>query len=465
MEKTQKSIEKSELEVNKNLMVTHLSGFSCICVHDKTGIVATGSSEIFIRIWNARSRQQVRVFEEIMPIISNLLITQQGNRLFSTSGNGKPLSWLTARELNTGTVLKCKFFYGKILKISFIKAESELVVGVSDSEISILDTDNFETRNSLNACFSMKLLISSPSYIVAGGEKGFKTWSISNPAYSSRIPAKVADSTLASVVEDTVIWTYDTEILYLDLNTKQEGQLNFHEYRIVAITACGRKVASASSDCLVVLWDFALKSCVFKVKTGAVATNLAVLGESNEVVCTDVYRSLCVVSESGSFEFAGHKLEITCWGVSRDGSIIATGARDCSVRIWDLASITELSVIKAHILTVTCVCFSFLDRFLVSGSIDCNIISWDLKNKCINHVFTHHAIKILRIIGFKTTQKILVLDKDGSVSLIDLNTKDFVFLQNVVNATKFSLTLTNNEKLCIISVNNLQTKVLKLDKA
>lgn len=461
MNTLQKQTGKNELFDDKSLMVTHLADITCLCIHEKTGIAATGSSEAFIRIWNIRKRQQIRVFEEITAMIGNLIFTQQGI-LISTSGNGKPLSWLTSRELINGTLLKQKFFYGKIIKISLTKAESALVIGISGNEINIVSTGNFEVLNNLITYSQMNLIISTNSYLVVGEDKGFKIRKISDSACSSVIPLKIANSTLVSAFEDVVIWTHDTEILYLDLNTKNSGQFRFHEFRIVAIAACGSKIASASSDCLVVLWDFALRSCIYKVKISAVVSNLAVLRDSDEIVCTDIYRSVWIADGNESFEFFVHKLEITCWSYSRDGSMIVTGSRDCSVRIWDLLSKSQLFVIQGHNLTVTCVSFSFSDRFVVSGSIDCSLISWDLKHKLINHVFTHHIEKILRIISFKTTQKILVLDKNSNISLVDLDSKKFVFLHNDDKGSKVSLTLSNNEKLCIISVNNLQTKVLKI---
>ena len=62
---------------------------------------------------------------------------------------------------------------------------------------------------------------------------------------------------------------------------------------------------------------------------------------------------------------------------SHGGGQLCSGGDDKDVHIWDVATGTEVCILKGHSDAVTCVCWSSDDRLVVSGSRDGYVVLWD----------------------------------------------------------------------------------------
>jgi WD40 repeat protein len=62
---------------------------------------------------------------------------------------------------------------------------------------------------------------------------------------------------------------------------------------------------------------------------------------------------------------------------SPDGTRLATGCRDNTIRLWDLATLTEVAELRGHSGYVHAVAFSPDGTRLVSGSGDRTVRIWD----------------------------------------------------------------------------------------
>jgi WD40 repeat protein len=69
---------------------------------------------------------------------------------------------------------------------------------------------------------------------------------------------------------------------------------------------------------------------------------------------------------------------LTCAVLSTDGAQLLSGGKDGSVRLWDLASGTEMVRCEGHRNPITCLAFSADGRRAVSGSKDWTVRVWDL---------------------------------------------------------------------------------------
>jgi len=167
----------------------------------------------------------------------------------------------------------------------------------------------------------------------------------------------------------------------------------------VAFTSDGKKLATASADGTVKIWDAASGNVLatFKVETTVKTTDPKT---KKETLITEPGRPFTCVAFSpdnkilsagnldgvikiydvdAAKEIGALKAHEGVWALAYnpDGSRLASAGWDQTIKVWDTKTNHELFTIKAHNGTVTALAFSPSGQFIASGSIDGTVKIWN----------------------------------------------------------------------------------------
>ena len=141
------------------------------------------------------------------------------------------------------------------------------------------------------------------------------------------------------------------------------------------------------------------------------------------------WQRLNLISDRSERTLRGHDGWIMSVALSPDGTRIASGSYDKTIKIWDFASGRELRTLRGHEGEVGPVAFSPGGNRVISGSMDKTIRVWDVKTgdelmKLIGHGtevqsvgFSHDGKRILSDIGGRTIKVWNVANGDERIEL------------------------------------------------
>ena len=103
---------------------------------------------------------------------------------------------------------------------------------------------------------------------------------------------------------------------------------------------------------------------------------------AEELVATDPKGGVVVLDAADGttkFRFQGHSQPVLAVAVSKDGKLLATGSKDLTIKVWDIAGKKELHHLSGHFVSVTALAFSPDGKRLASVSNDRTLRLWDLE--------------------------------------------------------------------------------------
>jgi hypothetical protein len=183
----------------------------------------------------------------------------------------------------------------------------------------------------------------------------------------------------ASRDETVILWDVDSR--------KPLATLEGHKDAVygVAFSPDGKRLASASKDKTVILWDVdshrplamldGHKDAVHGVAFSPDGKQLASASEDTTVILWDVD------SRKPLARLEGHKAGVYSVAFSPDGKRLASASKDTTVILWDVDSRKPLATLEKHKNVVYDLAFSPDGKRLASASWDGTVILWDVDNR------------------------------------------------------------------------------------
>ncbi|WP_345654962.1 WD40 domain-containing protein [Streptomyces siamensis] len=168
----------------------------------------------------------------------------------------------------------------------------------------------------------------------------------------------------------------------------------------VAFSPDGTRLAAASSDETVRIWDLASGETLHTLTGHNTWVNAVAFSPDGRLVTGSSDKTVRIWDPATGetlHTFTGHSGRVTTVAFSPDGTRLATASSDETARIWDPGSGETLHTLTGHNSAVTAVAFSPDGTRLATASSDTTARIWDPATGETLHTFTGHSGRVTTV--------------------------------------------------------------------
>ena len=359
--------------------------------------LASGFKDGTVRLWDVATQTEVAILEGHTRRVPSVSFSRDGSLLASAGSFDKTVRiWDVATQAEVAR-LRGHHEKGSVLSVSFSPDGAHLASGGGDWDETVVLWD-MATREPITTL---------------GGHAG----AIRSVTFSPD------GARLVSGSEDGTVLLHDLE-MDTAIGITGHGSLSS-----MAFSADGALLATGYGDGTASLWDAATQRLLFTVKGDVF------LGHPPEVSAVSFSPDGLLATAQWYVDHpptlwdvgTGERIGILRGGptphlvsvsFSPDGSLLAAGAWNGTVRLWDVASREKIGTLNAHRFEVSSVLFSPDGALLATGSRDGRVRLWDVETR--SSIATGRHPKGVYSLAFSPEGRTLVAGGWGTVTLWDV---------------------------------------------
>ncbi|TFY62032.1 hypothetical protein EVJ58_g4127 [Rhodofomes roseus] len=322
-------------------------GITALAYSKDSRLLASGSDDSLVEIWNVNNRQRVHACEGHTQPISSLAFSPDSRDLVSGSDDGMAIVWSTSTGEKRFELVE---HANDIYFVAYSPDGSLIATSSVDCTVRLWNSRNGQPISVLHGHNALVMLVSfSPDgRLLASASADFTAcvWHVRNGQEISKLTGHTGvvyslafapdNRRIVTAAEDGTarIWNADTgeELITLREHTGPVWAAVF--------SADGKKVLSGASDGTVKICDSFGGELLLSLETGDMLVNAVVFSSDGSRVCASAEdNSIRVWSTTSGQQLTtlvGHEDKITHLKFSPDGKRIVSSSDDGMLRLWDL---------------------------------------------------------------------------------------------------------------------------------
>lgn len=351
--------------------------------HPKYPLIATGSMDQKIKIWDLNTANVVVVLRGHVDDVTHLQFDSQGELLYSAAGKeAKAWNW---RHSSEGRVVASNVDAVKLLPI---KSEHDTCLTLLDSQFASVRNNSRNISLIGNeqpfSCFagtdkSNELIVGrsdgSVETVSALDAKAIRSWKVSSTpiVQIAFVPSR---QWIITLDRDNVLQAWDT------INNKRLWTINVDKvhFPLLSLSDSGNWVATLASDFQIAIWDLEtgrlerhLKGHVHLINSLTTSPDGKTLLSTSSDFSTRIWD---IATGALAKTLISQPNWILCSAYSPDGKRIVTGSLDNVIKLWDVASGAEVMTLQGHAKSVRALAFTTDGQGLYSSGEDGTIRFW-----------------------------------------------------------------------------------------
>ncbi|RKK63627.1 Vegetative incompatibility protein HET-E-1 [Fusarium oxysporum] len=380
-------------------------------------LIASGSYDHTVKIWNMATGKEERTFEGHMALVTSVVFSNDGKLIASGSHDKTIKIWNVATGAEERTLKGHTDWVASV----FLSKDNKLIAsGSRDKTVKIWNMATGKEERTLkgHTDWVASVFLSKDNKLIASGswDNTVKIWNVAMGKEEQTL--KGHTNSVNSVVFSndgklTVSGSNDNTVKVWNVATGEEEQtLESHMYSLnsMIFSNDSKFIASGSYDHTVKIWNVATgkEERTFKGHTGLV--NSVVFSNDGKLIASGSWDNTVKVwnvatgVEERTLE--GHIYRVTSVVFSQDGMFIASGSADETVKIWNLATGKEERALKGHTGLVNSVVFSNDGKLIASGSWDNTVKIWNVATGI--NVKSLDASQLPNVLSFTDDDSVLV---------------------------------------------------------